>query len=81
MDEDEELRRAIEESKRTAEKEELARIKNEAQEKIKPKEKKPAADADEFDFGAGFEKFATGQQKIDADNNLDGFDFGGSDNK
>ena len=59
----------------------MARIKNEAQEKIKPKDKKSAADAEEFDFGAGFEKFATGQQKIDGDNNLDGFDFGGSDAK
>lgn len=60
QDEDDELKRAIELSKKTAEKEERERIKSE-QEKIKAKESKPAADADEFDFGAGFEKFATGQ--------------------
>ena len=77
VDEDEDLRRAIELSKKTAQKDEERRKK---EEKIGEKgSKKEDADKDgEFDFGAGFEKFATNQNDAGNSNpnDLDGFDFG-----
>lgn len=71
VDEDEELRRALELSKKTAKQEEKKRLeeikKESATEQIQPKKSQPRVkqksgangNADGFDFGAGFEKFAT----------------------
>ena len=56
VDEDEDLRRAIEESKKTAMKDEERRKKDD---KIEAKGGEAADKDGEFDFGAGFEKFAT----------------------
>jgi len=72
------LQRAIELSKKTAEKEErerLAAAKRAAADDVIGKRKKPAdAEGDDYDFGAGFEKGAAGK-KGDA-NDINDFDFG-----
>ena len=82
FDEEEEVRRAIELSKVSAQREEEERLKELAAaegrlNKQKKKESKHNEDGD-FDFGSGFEKFATGQngdnEAVGGDN-LDDFDF------
>lgn len=67
-DEDEEIRKAIEISKETAKKEEEMRKKRTKPQQVNSGEK------DDFDIGAGFEKFATGAQGNN--NDIDDFDFG-----
>lgn len=86
VDEDEEIQKAIELSKISAQREEEERLKELAIQEGKL-EKIPAKGSgsiknnqkDDFDFGSGFEKFATGQvQENEAvgGDNLDDFDFG-----
>lgn len=86
VDDDEELRNAIEESKRTAQREEAQRIKEVSVISKKEGKQKPAPEKSgdgDFDFGDGFEKFSTHQQTGKAaggevavgGDNLD-FDFG-----
>ncbi len=73
MDEDEDIRRAIEASKQTAAKEEKIRVKEvQAISKI-PQSKKKSDD--EFNFGSGFEKFSTNNKPVQGDN-VNDFDFG-----
>ena len=85
--EDDEIRKAIELSKITAQKEEAARLKEvaKAQGKIKDKSgrvgsnQNKSKNKEDIDFGQGFEKFATMNAggRIGGDN-LDDFDFGDS---
>lgn len=76
-DEDEDLKRAIELSKQTAKKEDKIRASVVITD---PKKDLPDEDkGGDFDFGAGFEKFATNNNDAagnDNPNDLDGFDFG-----
>ena len=69
LDEEEEIRKAIEASKRTAASEEKKRVKQVTKESTKNDQ------GGDFDFGKNFDKFATGQAL--GGDNPDDFDFGG----
>lgn len=76
IDEDEEIRRAIELSKETAKKEEKQRVKEVlTTSKAQPQNSSPAKAEDEFNFGSGFEKFSTNNKPVQGDN-VNDFDFG-----
>ena len=77
MDEEEELRRAIELSKQTAAKEERLRVHEAQAASTAQPQRAPSLgkDEDEFDFGSGFEKFSTHNKPVHGDN-VNDFDFG-----
>lgn len=75
VDEEEELRRAIELSKQTAAKEEQRRVNEVIGASKSQPQGSPSKEDDEFNFGSGFEKFSTNNKPVQGDN-VNDFDFG-----